>query len=128
LLARAANTQGQIASRVEIRPAVITAPRASTVTLLSKWTSQANLVGVPVPPDAHWEAYLLVKAIRDIASGLLTAIMAWRNKNLLWHSRGNSWCHGNYQRHAVVGIIGRSSAPPRANCAWSWNLPVEDWR
>ena len=18
--------------------------------------------------------------------------------------------------------------PPRANCAWSWNLPVEDWR
>jgi hypothetical protein len=83
---------------------------------------------VPVPPDAHWEAYLSVKAIRDIASGLLTAIMAWRNKNLLWHSRGNSWCHGNYQRHAVVGIIGRSSAPPRANCAWSWNLPVDDWR
>jgi hypothetical protein len=25
--------------------------------------------GVPVRPDAHWEAYLSVKAIRDIASG-----------------------------------------------------------
>jgi hypothetical protein len=31
--------------------------------------------GVPVRPDAHWEAYLSVKAIRDIASGLLTAVI-----------------------------------------------------
>jgi hypothetical protein len=31
--------------------------------------------GVPVRPDAQWEAYLSVKAIRDIASGLLTAII-----------------------------------------------------
>jgi Domain of unknown function (DUF4267) len=31
--------------------------------------------GVPVRPDANWDAYLSVKAIRDIASGLLTAIV-----------------------------------------------------
>ena len=31
--------------------------------------------GVSVRPDAHWEAYLSVKAIRDIASGLLIAII-----------------------------------------------------
>jgi hypothetical protein len=31
--------------------------------------------GVPVRPDAHWEAYLSVKAIRDIASGLFVAIL-----------------------------------------------------
>src|SRR6202008_3689859 len=30
---------------------------------------------VPVRPDAQWEAYLSVKAIRDIASGLLTAVI-----------------------------------------------------
>jgi hypothetical protein len=31
--------------------------------------------GVPVGHDAHWEAYLSAKAIRDIASGLFTAIL-----------------------------------------------------
>jgi hypothetical protein len=35
----------------------------------------AAAFGVPVRPDAHWEAYLSVKAIRDIASGLLIAIL-----------------------------------------------------
>ena len=35
----------------------------------------AAAFGVPVPPDARWEAYLSVKAVRDIASGLLTAIV-----------------------------------------------------
>jgi hypothetical protein len=31
--------------------------------------------GVPVSPDTHWDAYLSVKAIRDIASGLFIAIL-----------------------------------------------------
>ena len=31
--------------------------------------------GVPVTPDARWDAYLSVKAIRDIASGLFIAIL-----------------------------------------------------
>jgi len=31
--------------------------------------------GVPVSPDARWDAYLSVKAIRDIASGLFIAIL-----------------------------------------------------
>ena len=35
----------------------------------------AAAFGVPVRPDARWDAYLSVKAIRDIASGLLTAIV-----------------------------------------------------
>jgi hypothetical protein len=35
----------------------------------------AAAFGVPVRPDAHWEAFLSVKAIRDIASGLLLAII-----------------------------------------------------
>jgi hypothetical protein len=35
----------------------------------------AAAFGVPVRPDARWDAYLSAKAIRDIASGLLTAIV-----------------------------------------------------
>jgi hypothetical protein len=31
--------------------------------------------GVAVKPDACWDAYLAVKAIRDIATGLFTAIL-----------------------------------------------------
>lgn len=31
--------------------------------------------GVSVGPDARWEAYLSVKGVRDIASGLFTAIL-----------------------------------------------------
>jgi hypothetical protein len=31
--------------------------------------------GVPVPPDPRWEAYLSVKAIRDIASGFFIGIL-----------------------------------------------------
>jgi hypothetical protein len=31
--------------------------------------------GVPVSPDARWDAYLSVKAIRDIVSGLFIAIL-----------------------------------------------------
>jgi Domain of unknown function (DUF4267) len=31
--------------------------------------------GVSVGPDPRWEAYLLVKAVRDIASGLFTTIL-----------------------------------------------------
>jgi Domain of unknown function (DUF4267) len=31
--------------------------------------------GITVSPDAHWGAYLEAKAIRDIASGLFTAIL-----------------------------------------------------
>jgi Domain of unknown function (DUF4267) len=35
----------------------------------------AAAFGVPVSPDARWDAYLLVKGIRDIASGLFIAIL-----------------------------------------------------
>jgi Domain of unknown function (DUF4267) len=35
----------------------------------------AAAFGVAVGPDARWEAYLSVKAIRDIASGLFIAIL-----------------------------------------------------
>ena len=35
----------------------------------------AAAFGVPVSPDARWDAYLSVKAIRDIASGLFIAIL-----------------------------------------------------
>jgi len=31
--------------------------------------------GVPVPPDPRWEAYLSVKAVRDIASGFFIGIL-----------------------------------------------------
>ena len=37
--------------------------------------SAAAGFGVPVAPDARWDAYLYVKAIRDIASGLFIAIL-----------------------------------------------------
>jgi uncharacterized protein DUF4267 len=40
--------------------------------------------GVAVRPDAIWHAYLSVKAIRDIASGLFTAILMFnRSAHLL---------------------------------------------
>jgi len=40
--------------------------------------------GVAVRPDAIWQAYLSVKAIRDIASGLFTAILMFnRSAHLL---------------------------------------------
>jgi hypothetical protein len=35
----------------------------------------AAAYGVPVSPDSRWDAYLSVKAIRDIASGLFIAIL-----------------------------------------------------
>src|SRR5437764_13943430 len=35
----------------------------------------AAAFGVPVSPDARWDAYLSVKAIRDIVSGLFIAIL-----------------------------------------------------
>ena len=35
----------------------------------------AAAFGVPVSPDVHWDAYLSVKAIRDIVSGLFIAIL-----------------------------------------------------
>jgi hypothetical protein len=35
----------------------------------------AAAFGVPVSPDARWDAYLSVKAMRDIASGLFIAIL-----------------------------------------------------
>jgi len=35
----------------------------------------AAAFGVPVVPDSRWDAYLSVKAIRDIAAGLFTAIL-----------------------------------------------------
>ena len=35
----------------------------------------AAAFGVTVSPDARWDAYLSVKAIRDIASGLFIAIL-----------------------------------------------------
>ncbi|MGB6752409.1 MAG: DUF4267 domain-containing protein [Xanthobacteraceae bacterium] len=35
----------------------------------------AAAFGVPVSPDAHWDAYLSVKAISDIVSGLFIAIL-----------------------------------------------------
>jgi hypothetical protein len=31
--------------------------------------------GVPLPPDPRWEAYLSVKAVRDIASGFFIGIL-----------------------------------------------------
>lgn len=37
--------------------------------------SAAAGFGVTVEPDSRWSAYLSVKAIRDIASGLFTAIL-----------------------------------------------------
>ena len=35
----------------------------------------AAAFGVPVSPDARWDAFLSVKAIRDIASGLFISIL-----------------------------------------------------
>ena len=40
--------------------------------------------GVAVGPDVSWDAYLSVKAVRDIASGLFTAILIFnRSAHLL---------------------------------------------
>jgi hypothetical protein len=35
----------------------------------------SRAVAFPVEPDARWDAYLSVKAVRDIASGLVTTIV-----------------------------------------------------
>jgi hypothetical protein len=35
----------------------------------------AAAYGVSVHPDAHWDAYLSIKGVRDISSGLFTGIM-----------------------------------------------------
>src|SRR5271167_2537089 len=35
----------------------------------------ADAYGVPVVPDLAWDAFLSVKAVRDIAAGLFTAIL-----------------------------------------------------
>lgn len=44
----------------------------------------AAAYGVSVSPDPRWEAYLSVKAVRDIASGLFTAILVFnRSTHLL---------------------------------------------
>ena len=44
----------------------------------------AAAYGVAVEPDPRWEAYLSVKAIRDIAAGLFTAtLMLYRPPGLL---------------------------------------------
>jgi len=44
----------------------------------------AAAFGVAVRPDARWDAYLSVKAVRDVASGLFTAILiANRSPQLL---------------------------------------------
>jgi Domain of unknown function (DUF4267) len=39
--------------------------------------------GVPVEPDARWGAYLSVKAVRDIASGLFTTIVIFQRSTHL---------------------------------------------
>jgi hypothetical protein len=44
----------------------------------------AAAYGIAVEPDPRWEAYLSVKAIRDIAAGLFTAtLMLYRSPGLL---------------------------------------------
>ncbi len=51
--------------------------------LLAPYAAAAAF-GVAVRPDAIWHAYLSVKAIRDIASGLFTAILIFnRSAHLL---------------------------------------------
>lgn len=51
--------------------------------LIAPYSAAANY-GVAVTPDSRWSAFLSVKAIRDIASGLFTAIlMISRSTHLL---------------------------------------------
>jgi hypothetical protein len=51
--------------------------------LLTPYRAAADY-GVPVKPDVRWNAFLSVKAIRDIASGLFIAIlMLARSSQLL---------------------------------------------
>jgi len=52
----------------------VTRPGASGSTASACHAAAAGF-GVPVSPDTHWDAYLSVKAIRDIASGLFIAIL-----------------------------------------------------
>lgn len=42
--------------------------------LLAPYVAAAGY-GVSVGPDPHWEAYLSVKAVRDIATGLFTTLL-----------------------------------------------------